>query len=165
MCHYPQLIGGGKRVVLPTSFCLDRQTISAMEWEDRCKHLGVLLSPNPEVCPADFTVELKANTEKNFQFGLADWMKLEPFKKFVVPKLDYVLRSTLVHKKWAKELDLFIRRTVKQLPGLPGQTCDFIFCIPTAQGGLGLRSIVDDLDRSMITQAVRMLTSLDLWYG
>ena len=127
---------GGKRVVLPTSFRLDGQTIPAMEWDDRYKHLGVLLGPNLEACLADLAVEFKANTEKLFQSGLADWMKLEAFKEFVVPKLDYALRSTLAYKKWAKELDLFVRRTVKQLLG---RTCDSIFYVPTAQGGLGLR--------------------------
>ena len=83
------------------------------------------------------------------------------FKEFVVPKLDYALRSTLAHKKWAKELDKFVRRTVKQSLGLPTRTCDAIFQVPTAQGGLGLRGVVDDLGHSMITQAVKMLTSPD----
>ena len=57
--------------------------------------------------------EFRANTEKLFQSGLADWMKLEAFKEFLMPKLDYVLRSTLVHKNWAVNLDRFIRSTVK----------------------------------------------------
>ena len=45
------------------------------------------------------------NTEKVFKSARADWMKLEAFKEFVVPKLDYVLRSTLAHKKWGKNLE------------------------------------------------------------
>ena len=31
--------------------------------------------------------------------SLADWMKLETFKE--LPELDYALRSTLAHRKWA----------------------------------------------------------------
>ena len=87
-------------------------------------------------------------------------MKLEAFKVFVVPKVDYALQSTLVHKKWGKELDNVVRRTVKQSLGLPGRTCDAFFYIPTAQGGLGLRSFVDELG-NMITHATKMLTSPD----
>jgi len=41
---------GGKRVVLQSSFQLQGQDIPAMEWEDRYRHLGVLLGPNPEAC-------------------------------------------------------------------------------------------------------------------
>ena len=151
----------GKRVVLPTSFRLDGQTIPAMEWGDRYRHLGVLIGPNPEACLDKLAAEFKVDTEKLFQSALADWMKLEAFKQFVVPKLDYALRSTLAHKKWGKELDRFVRRTVKQSLGLPGRVCDAIFYVPIAQGGLGLRSIMDDLGNMMITNAAKMLTSPD----
>ena len=82
------------------------------------------------------------NTEKFFKSALADWMKLETFKEFVVPKLDYVLQSTLAHKKWGKNLDTFVRKTVKQSLGLSGRTCDTIFYVPVAQGGFGLRSMM-----------------------
>lgn len=132
-----------------------------MGWEDRYKHLGVLLGPNPEACLDKLAEEFRVNTEKLFKSALADWMKLEAFKEFVVPKLDYVLRSTLAHKKWGKNLDTFVRKTVKQSLGLPGRTCDAIFYVPVAQGGLGLRSIVDEIGNMMITHAVKMLTSPD----
>ena len=56
--------------------------------------------------------EFRVNTEKLFKSALADWMKLEAFKEFIVPKLDYVLRSTLAHKKLGKNLDMFVRKTV-----------------------------------------------------
>ena len=152
---------GGKRVVLQSSFQLQGQDIPAMEWEDRYRHLGVLLGPNPEACLDKLAGEFRENTEKLFQSGLADWMKLEAFKEFVVPKLDYALRSTLAHKKWGKELDKFVRRTVKRSLGLPGRACDAFFYVPTAQGGLGLRSFVDELGNMMITHATKMLTSPD----
>ena len=132
----------GKRVVLQTQLHLNGQVIPAMGWEDHYKHLGVLLGPNPEACLDELAAEFREDTEKLFQSGLADWMKLEAFKQFVVPKLDYALRSTLAHKKWGKELDRFVRRTVKQALGLPGRACDAIFYVPIAQGGLGLRSVV-----------------------
>ena len=132
-----------------------------MEWEDRYKHLGVLIGPDPETCLEKLAEEFRDNTKKLFQSALADWMKLEAFKEFVVPKLDYALRSTLGHKKWGKELDKFIRCTVKRSFGLPGRTCDAIFYVPIAQGGLGLRSVVDELGNMIITHAVKMLTSPD----
>ena len=85
------IIGTVSRVVLPTSFCLDGQTIPAMEWEDRYKHLGVLIGSDSETYLEKLAEEFRDNTEKLFQSALANWMKLEAFKEFVVPKLDYAL--------------------------------------------------------------------------
>ena len=48
------------------------------------------------------------STEKIFQSGLADWMKLEAFREFVMPKLDYAFRSTPVNTKRARKLDRFV---------------------------------------------------------
>ena len=69
--------------------------------------------------------------------------------------------STLAHRKWARELDRSVRRTVKQSLGLPGHICDAFFYVPASKGGLGLRSVEDELGNVMITQAVKMLTSHD----
>ena len=148
-------------MVLQSSFQLQGQDIPAMELEDRCRHLGVLLSPNPEACLDKLVDEFRENTEKLFQSGLADWMKLEAFKEFVVPKLDYALQSTLAHKKWGKELHKFVQCMVKLSLGLPGRACDAAFYVPTAQGGLGLQSFVDELGNMMITHVTKMLTSPD----
>ena len=150
-----------KRVVLQTKYSLCGRVIPPLKWEDRYRHLGVLLGPNPEACLAELAAEFRESTEKIFQSGLADWMKLEAFKEFVMPKLDYAFRSTLAHRKWARELDRFVRRTVKRSLGLPGRVCDAFFYVPTNQGGLGLRSVEDELGNLMMTHAVKMLTSPD----
>ena len=88
-------------------------------------------------------------------------MKLEAFRDFVMPKLDYVLRTTLAHKKWAKLLDRHVRSCIKRSLGLPQRTCDAFFYTSMTSGGLGLRCIEDELGSLMITQAVKMLTSPD----
>ena len=151
----------GKRVVLERQFHLGGQAIPAMEWEDRYKHLGVLLGPNPDSCLDKLAADFRQDTQRLFESGLADWMKIEAFKEFVVPKLDYAIRSTLAHKNWAVKLDKYVRKTVKQALGLPSRSCDAIFYVPTAKGGLGLRSIADELGNLLITQATKMLTSPD----
>ena len=61
---------------------------------------------------------------------------IRAFKEFVVPKLDYVLRSTLAHKKWGKNLDKFVRKTVKQSLGLPGQRVTQSSTSPLPREGL-----------------------------
>ena len=151
----------GKRVVLQQCFTLKGQAIPVMTWEDRYKHLGVLLGPNPDSCLEKLADNFREDTKKLFQSGLADWMKLEAFRDFVMPKLDYAMRSTLAHKNWALKLDKYVRQTVKQALGLPRRTCDAVFYVPAAKGGLGLRSIADELGNLLITQATKMLTSPD----
>ena len=66
--------------------------------------------------------DFKKDAERVFQLPLADWMKLEAFRDFVMPKLDYVLRTTLAHKKWAKLLDRHVRSCIKRSFGLPQRT-------------------------------------------
>ena len=126
----------GKRVVLERQFYLGGQAIPAMEWEDRYKHLGVLLGPNPDTCLDKLAADFLQDTQRLFESGLADWMKLEAFKEFVVPKLDYAIRSTLAHKNWALKLDKYVRKMVKQALGLPNRSCDAIFYVPTAKADL-----------------------------
>ena len=151
----------GKRIVFPSTFTLNGNTIPVMKWEDRYRHLGVLLGANPEAHLDQLAKDFKMDDESLFQSPLADWMKLEAFKEFVMPKLDYVFRTTLAHKKWAKLSDRHVRSSIKRSLGLPQRTCDAFFYPSMTSGGLGLRCIEDDLGSLMITQAVKMLTSPD----
>ena len=112
-------------------------------------------------CLDKLAANFRQDTQRLFESGLADWMKLEAFKEFVVLKLDYTIHSTLAHKNWAMKLDKFVRHTVKQALGLQRRSCDAVFYVPTAKGGLGLRSIADELGNLLITQATKMLTSPD----
>ena len=57
-------------------------------------------------------------------------MNLEAFREFVMPKLDYALRSTLVHRKLARKLDRFTRGVVRGALGLAGRTCESFFMFP-----------------------------------
>ena len=114
--------------------------------------------PDPEACLGGLETEFKECTEKA---PLADWIKLEAFKVFVMPKLDYAFRSTLAHRKWAIKLDRFVRTTVKWSSGLPICITDAFFYVPTSKGGLGLRSIEDELGNQMVTQCIKMLSSPD----
>ena len=132
-----------------------------MRWDDRYQHLGVLVGPNPAAALGELAEDFKEATVKNFQSPLADWMKLEAYRSFVHPKLDYPLRSTLATRKWAGDLDAFVRRIIKASLGLPKRTCVAVFYTPTAQGGQALRSVEDEVGNAMVTQAIKMLTSLD----
>lgn len=67
----------------------------------------------------------------------------------------------MVNKKWAFKLNDFGRETVKQALGFPVWVCKPFFYVTTIQGGLGLRSIEDDLASLMLTFIVKMLTTPD----
>ena len=114
----------------------------------------MLLGPNPEACLGGLETEFKESTEKLFQSPRADLMKLEAFKEFVMPKLDYAFRSTLVHRKWAIKLERFVRTTVKWLFGLPIRVTDAFFLCAHLQRRAWLE---DKLGNQVVTQCIKML--------
>ena len=65
---------GEKRVVLQRQFHLGGQAIPVMAWENRYKHLGVLLGPNPDTCLDKLAADFRRDTQKVFESGLVDWM-------------------------------------------------------------------------------------------
>ena len=101
----------GKRLVVPSEFRLAGRVIPAMTWDDRYKHLGVLLGPNPEACVGGLTKEFRANTEKLFQSDLADWMKLEAF--LMPMQTGFCAQVYLGAQKLGHEVGSLIRATVK----------------------------------------------------
>ena len=152
----------GKRLVVPSEFRLAGWVIPAMTWDDRYKHLGILLGPDPEACVGGLTKEFRANTEKLFQSDLADWMKLEAFKEFLMPmQTGFCAQVYLGAQKLGHEVGSLYQVNCEVVARLPVSTCSAFFDVPSSQGGLGLRSIEDDLGSLMITQAVKMLTSPD----
>ena len=121
-CHQVCYVSG-KKIVLPSTFTLNGNTISVMKWKNRYRHLGVLLGVNLEA-----HLELKTSrwtSRASFSLLWRNWMKLEAFKEFVMPKLNYVFRTTLDHKKWTKLLDYHIRSSIKHSFGLP----ENVWCI------------------------------------
>ena len=50
---------GRQEGVLQRQFHLVGQAIPAMEWEDRYKHLGVLLGPNPDSCLDELVADFR----------------------------------------------------------------------------------------------------------
>ena len=89
-----------KRIVFPSTFTLNGNTIPVMKWENRYRHLGVLLGANPE---AHLYQLAKDGRREHLSVSSGGLMKLEAFKESV---MDYVFRTTLAHEKWAKLLDM-----------------------------------------------------------
>ena len=85
----------------------------------------MLVGPNPEACLENLTAEFRENTEKLFQLDLADCMKLEAFKEFVMPKLDYAFKSTLAHRKGAGSL---CQENCQAVAGLAGAHLWHLLC-------------------------------------
>ena len=105
-CHQVCYVSG-KRIVFPSTFTLNGNTIFVMLWKNRYRHLGVLLGANPEA-----HLELKTSrwtSRASFSLFWCNLMKLEAFKEFVMPKLNCVFRTTLGHKKWTKLLNCHVR--------------------------------------------------------
>ena len=92
---------------------------------------------------------------------LTDWQKMDAINLFALSKATYQLSTSLLNRTWAAKLDSDIRKKVKKALHLPTRTICAFFHLPMALGGLGLRSLQDNLEVATITRAIKVLSSKD----
>ena len=68
--------------------------------------------------------------EKIFGSQLTDWQKLDAMRRFVRLKVEYILRTTLPSRTWAKGLDDAIRGMAKKAFRLPQRMVTSFFYVP-----------------------------------
>ena len=82
-------------------------------------------------------------------------------RRFVWPKVEYILRTMLPNRTWAKGLDDAIREMAKKAFRLPQRTITSFFYVPWKHGGSGLPNVEGDLDVVWASQVYKFLTSKD----
>ena len=61
----------------------------------------------------------RKEAEKILSSQLTDWQKLDAIRRFIRPKLEYILRKMLLNRSWAKNLDDAVRGMAKKVFRLP----------------------------------------------
>ena len=90
---------------------------------------------------------------------LTDWQKIDAIKRFTKPQLHYKLRTLLPSRSWAKDVDRSLRTAPKKGLRFPGHTIsDFLYCYQD-DGGLGVPSIEDEMDITLVSQAFKFLVN------
>lgn len=119
----------------------DGSTIRAIEADERIKYLGC--SFNSELVFDYTSVEdLHKNLEKlSVSSLLKPDQKLNVINQYIFPALIYPLQSAPINKipgYVTKGLDVMIRRSVKDIIGIPQRSNDNLFYAPRKLRGLGL---------------------------
>ncbi|KAL5509939.1 hypothetical protein EMCRGX_G005389 [Ephydatia muelleri] len=138
---------------------LGEEEISALAWEDRYRYLG---------CPtgAFRTKEQDLNTIRGnlirdtitiIKSPLAEWQKVDVFRRFLFPRLTFILQVIFTGSTWCRKLDTTLRGAFKQGLKLPRRTATQYFYLPQALGGLGIPSVEDEAHIARAAQAFKFL--------
>lgn len=117
------------------------ETIDTIDAEDRIRYLGC--SFNSELVFDNSSIERLNSSLANLSSSplLKPDQKLNILNQYVFPTLTYPLQSAPINKipKYVTDgLDVMIRRTVKEIIGIPMRTTDNLFYAPRRLRGLGL---------------------------
>ena len=114
-----------------------------------------------DVCQRRVVMMCAREAEKILTSLLTDWQKLDAIRRFVRPKLEYILRTMLPNRTWGKNLDDAVRGMAKKAFRLPRRTTTPFFYVTWKNGGLGLPNVESDLDVGWASQVFKFLTSKD----
>ena len=138
---------------------LGTEAIPALSWEDRYKYLGC--PTGSYRTPANVLNELRDGLLRDtgivFSSQLAEWQKLDAFRKFLFPRLCFMLKVVFPGAIWCKKLDTALRTTIKRGLHLPPRACTKYFYLSQALGGLGIPSVEDESHVARAAQAYKFL--------
>eukprot|EP00731_Ephydatia_muelleri_P013765 Em0007g1075a len=139
---------------------LDTELIPALSWEERYRYLG---------CPTgayrthtSVLDELRENLLKDcgtvFASELAEWQKLDAYRRFLFPRLNFALKVVFPGATWCRKLDTAIRAVIKRGLHLPPRTCTQYLYLSQALGGMGISSVEDESHVARSAQAFKFLS-------
>ena len=150
-----------RQFVEKTTFHMGSGELPSMKWEDHYRYLGCETGRDPRAETKVAGDKYRRAAEKILGSQLTDWQKLDAMRRFVRPKLEYILRTMLPNRSWAKNLDDAVRGMVKKAFRLPRRTITSFFYVPWKHGGLGLPNVENDLDVGWASQVYKFLTNKD----
>ncbi|KAL5509813.1 hypothetical protein EMCRGX_G005243 [Ephydatia muelleri] len=121
---------------------LGTDVIPALSWEERYKYLGCptgAFRSNAKVLE-ELRQSLVKDTDTVFQSPLAEWQKLDAFRRFLFPRLSFAMKVMFPGITWCKKLDTSLRSIIKRGLHLPRRTCTHYFYLSHDLGGLGIPS-------------------------
>ena len=138
---------------------LGADNIPALTWDERYKYLGCPIGASRDNSDdlATLRDSLLRDTSVIFQSPLAEWQKLDAFRRFLFPRLTFALKVILPGPTWCKKLDTSLRAIIKRGLRIPQRTCTQYFYLPQALGGMGIPSVLDESHVARAAQAFKFL--------
>ena len=138
---------------------LGDKAIPALTWSDRYKYLG---------CPtgayrttANVLNELRdsmlQDTSTVFSSLLAEWQKLDAFRRFLFPRLCFAIKVISPGVVWCRKLDTSLRTIIKRGLKMPARTCTKYIYLSQALGGMGVPSVEVESHVARAAQAFKFV--------
>ncbi|KAL5509979.1 hypothetical protein EMCRGX_G005436 [Ephydatia muelleri] len=83
--------------------------------------------------------------------------KLDAYRRFLFPRLSYVLKILFPGSSWCRRLDTGTRKWLKKAVSIPSRACSSFLYTPQALGGLGVPCIEDEMHITRVAQSVKFL--------
>ena len=138
---------------------LGEEVIPALSWGDRYRYLGCPTGAyrTKERDLGTIRDSLVEDTTTIFMSPLAEWQKLDVYRRFLFPRLTFVLQVIFPGSTWCRKLDTTLRGAIKKGLKLPQRTATEYFYLPQAFGGLGIPSAFDEAHVTRAAQAFKFL--------
>eukprot|EP00731_Ephydatia_muelleri_P036820 Em0330g3a len=141
----------------PTPLHLNADNIPAMSWRQRYKYLGCPVGAESSHDLTAIRGSLLRDCEKIMTSHLAEWQRLDAFRRFLFPRLTYVLKVFFPGSAWCRKLDTNLRKWLKKAVCLPMRAKSSFLYTPQSAGGLGIPSCEDEMHVARVVQAFKFL--------
>jgi len=149
------------RTTRNTIFEVDGAPIRTLRDGDSYVHLGVPTGMKVDQTPVDTIARLEEEATTIFGSLLAPWQKLHAVRTFLLPQLDFNIRTARVKKSTLKTFDSIVKAGCKRVLGLPSRASAELVALPPSWGGAGVLPMSDSVDLAAVGHAFRLLTSPD----
>ena len=140
---------------------LGTEVIPALSWEERYKYLGFPVGAYRT--PANVLDDLREGLLRDcgivFTSQLTERQKLDAYRRFVFPRLSFVMKVVFPGTVWCRKLDTAIQCIIKRGLRLPPRTCTKYLYLSQALGGMDIPSIEDESHMARSAQAFKFLAN------
>ena len=137
---------------------LGSDTIPALSWEQRYKYLGCPTGAENSSDLSTLRADLLKDATTIFQSPLAEWQKLDVFRRFLFPRASFVLKVIFPGTTWCRKLDTSLRSIIKKGLRIPHRTCTDYFYLPQSLGGMGIPNIQEEAHVAKAAQVFKFLS-------
>ena len=141
----------------PEPFHLGAAPLPALTWRQRYKYLGCPVGAGSSIDMSAISASYLRDCEVIMSSHLAEWQKLDAYRRFIFPRLQYVFRVFFPGSSWCKQMDMRARKWLKKAVRLPLRSCTEFLYTPQALGGLGVPNCEDDMHVARVAQAFKFL--------
>eukprot|EP00731_Ephydatia_muelleri_P013788 Em0007g1098a len=139
----------------PTPLHLGADDIPALTWRQRYKYLGCPVGAGSAQDLSSIKDSLQRDTELLMTSPLAEWHKLDAYRRFLYPRLTYALKIFFPGSSWCRKLDTGTRKWLKKAVCIPSRSCSSYLYTPQNIGGLGIPCIEDEMHIARVAQAFK----------